>query len=78
MEKFGKTAAELEAQEMLRCRQIVSEIMNFGVSQRETLRIMHLLSLELEDRELMLSLSESIKRGINGSAASLSGLIVET
>jgi hypothetical protein len=78
MEKYGKTGAEAEAQEMLRCRQIVSEIMNFGVSQRETLRIMHLLSLELEDRELLLSLSESIKRGMSGSAAPLSGLIVET
>ena len=44
-EKFGSSQAESEAKEMLRCRQIVSEILNFGVSQREIMRIMHLLSL---------------------------------
>jgi hypothetical protein len=77
-ERFGETAAEAEAKEMLKCRQIVSEITSFGVSQRETLRIIHLLSLELEDREVMVSLADCAKRAIDGSAAPLSGLIVET
>lgn len=75
---YGTTESESAAKEMLRCRQIVAEIINFGVSQRELLRIVHLLSLELEDREVMLKLAELVKPAIEGSAAPLSGLIVDT
>ena len=77
-ERFGETPAEAEGREMLRCRQIVAEILNFGVSQRETLRIMQLLSLELEDRELMVDLSERIKSRLDSSTGALSGRIIET
>lgn len=78
MEKFGETPAEAEAREMLKCRQIVSEIVNFGISQREILRVMHLLSLELEDRELMVDLSSRTKSAVNGSTDALIGRIIET
>jgi len=77
-EKFGETPAETEAREMLRCRQIASEIVKFGVSQREILRIMHLLALELENRDLMVDLSERAKEAINSSTGALSGRIIET
>ena len=77
VEKFGETKVESEAKEMLKCRQIVSEITGFGVSQREILRIMHLLALELENREVMVDLSERIRSSISDSAGSLSGLIVQ-
>ena len=77
-ERYGETPAEAEAREMLKCRQIVAEITGFGVSQREILRIMQLLALELEDRETMVDLSERIKSSLTGSAESLSSLIVET
>jgi hypothetical protein len=52
--------------------------MSFGVSQREILRIMHLLSLELEDRNTMSALVEILRPAIEGSAAPLGGLIVES
>ncbi len=78
VERFGQTKAEEEAKEMLKCRQIVAEVVKFGVSQREILRIMQLLSLELENRDLMISLSERIKSSMNESAEPLGGLIVET
>ena len=77
-ERFGETPAEAEAREMLRCRQIASEIVKFGVSQREILRVMHLLSLELEDRDLMVDLSERIKGSLSSSTGALSGRIIET
>ena len=77
-EKFGSSNAEREANEMLRCRKVVSEILNFGVSQREIMRIMHLMSLELENREVMIDLSERIKSSMNDSADSLTGIIAET
>ena len=78
VERFGQTKAEEEAKEMLKCRQIVAEVVKFGVSQQEILRIMQLLSLELENRDLMISLSERIKSSMNESAEPLGGLIVET
>ena len=79
MERFGTTAEERDAREMLRCRQIAAEIVNFGVSQREILRIMRLLALELEDRSLMSSLSEQLRAAIEeGQSVPLSGLITET
>jgi hypothetical protein len=78
VEKIGTSGAEKEAAESLRCRQVVAEIMSFGVSQREILRIMHLLSLELEDRNTMSALVEILRPAIEGSAAPLGGLIVES
>ena len=44
-------------------RNIVSEILNFGVSQNEILKLIELLSLELEDRDVMLSIVDAIKSG---------------
>ena len=37
-------------------REIVQEIMNYGVTQKQILQIINLLALELEDNELMRSI----------------------
>ena len=42
-------------------REITQEIMNFGVSQNEILKIIELLSLELEDITLMKEISKILK-----------------
>ena len=39
------------------CRQIVSEIVDFGISQNQIQTIIKLLALELEDRQLMLAIN---------------------
>jgi hypothetical protein len=44
---------ELPANKRKDCRDIVLEIRKFGVSQRQLLYIIYLLSLELEDNKLM-------------------------
>ena len=36
-----------------KCRSITQEIINFGVNQNEILKIIEILSLELEDNKLM-------------------------
>ena len=46
---------------MIQCREIVSEIMNFGVKQNQLLQIIKLLALELENRNNMLSINECIE-----------------
>ena len=58
MKRFGITPAEQQAASAAKCREIVHEITNFGVTQDDVLAIIHLLSLELEDREQMKSISE--------------------
>lgn len=42
------------------CREIIKEIKKFGVSQRQILYLIYLLSLELENVEVMRSLARSI------------------
>ena len=42
----------------IRCRQIVTEILDFGVTQEQVKTIINLLALELEDRGLMLKINE--------------------
>ncbi len=43
--------------EKVKCRQIVTEILDFGVSQEQIKTIISLLAMELEDRELMLRIN---------------------
>lgn len=43
-------------------REIVQEIMNYGVTQTQILNIINLLALELEDNKLMRSISDLCKK----------------
>jgi hypothetical protein len=53
MNVYGKLDSEREADENLVCRQVVSEIMNFGVTQRQIWYIIYLLGMHLEDVDEM-------------------------
>lgn len=59
---YGKTAVEQRADDSLKCRQITRTIIDFGVSEAEKLKIIYLLSLELENRDQMLEISAAVKR----------------
>lgn len=59
--KVGQTNSEKKARALSKCRDIVSEINNFGVNDFERVQIIHLLSLELEDRDLITDFAEVIK-----------------
>jgi|TARA_Y100000310_G_scaffold18757_4_gene18417 hypothetical protein len=58
--KYGKTEQEVEVEKTVQCRQIVEEILNFGVDELQKRKIIYLLSLELEDRETMVQISKII------------------
>ena len=45
-----------------KCRNIHKEIIDFGVSQKEIIKLIELLSLELEDVELMKEINKTIKK----------------
>jgi len=51
---------ELPVSKRKDCRDIVMEIRKFGVSQRQMLYIIYLLSLELEDNKAMKSIVKAI------------------
>ncbi len=65
IKKYGMTNLETSAKEVTVAREIVSEILNFGVSQQQILRVAYLLSLELENRESMIDISTCIKKYID-------------
>jgi hypothetical protein len=64
--KFGQTNFEKKAEGAQKSREIVAEILNFGVSQQQILRIAYLLSLELENIDAMKNISQCIKTYIEG------------
>jgi len=66
MEKYGKTIAEEDADKMFQCRQIVTEILNFGVSEFQKRQIIKLLACELESVNDM----KNIVNIINGTKSS--------
>ena len=39
--KYGKSEQERKAEESLQCRKIVQEIINFGVTESQKLKIIH-------------------------------------
>jgi len=60
--KIGKSETDKLAEQLLKCRQITSEILNFGVSQDQIMQIIYLLSLELENRDALLDISEVVSK----------------
>lgn len=61
-EKIGKTIEEIDANLIFECRQIVKNIVNFGVKEQQKIKIIELLSLELESRDAMQLILESVKK----------------
>ena len=57
-------------------RQIVAEVLNFGVTQRQILQTIYLLSLELEDREKSVAIANIAKENAKNSTTQ-TGLIVD-
>tara|TARA_Y100000310_G_C20655280_1_gene801665 strand:- start:1969 stop:2223 length:255 start_codon:yes stop_codon:yes gene_type:complete len=49
--KYGQTKTESLAESGIRCRQIVREIIKFGMTQEQILKTIELLALELENIE---------------------------
>ena len=53
--------------QLTQSREIVTKILDFGVSQYQILKIIEYLSLELEDRNTMLALTETLRAAIDAS-----------
>ena len=58
-------------------REIVQEILKFGVTQDQILKIVEILAMELEDRDTMVSLVECVNRDYRKENHNTSGLITD-
>ena len=65
---------EADASESFISRQIVQEIMDYGVTQFQICKIIELLALELENRDLMIALREIID---DNTANDTTGIILD-
>ena len=68
IKKYGANPEEDRILSSVQCREIVQEILNFGVDQYQMLIIIKLLSLELEDRDMMLQLTEVIDSSLENES----------
>lgn len=56
------TEDDFDYKSIKKCRSIIQEILNYGVSQYEIKKLIHLLSLELEDIDLMKEISSLLNK----------------
>lgn len=66
---YGETVHEESVSKTLKCREIVQEILRFGVDQTQIIKIIELLSLEIENRDLMSAISDVVKNSRNTDSA---------
>lgn len=57
---YGKTKEDVKAEKSLQCRQIVSEILDFGVDESQKLQIIKLMAMELENNHSMKKIVNTI------------------
>ena len=58
---YGTTDIESVSTDSTICRQIVKEIMSFGVSQQQLLLLIELLAFELENRDHLQRIASLLK-----------------
>ena len=69
---YGQAQSEKVAEENQLCREMIREINNFGVSQRQLMMLIHLLSSELENIEHARAITRLV-RDLGGSELFLIG-----
>ena len=74
MSEKDKQLTEHDASETFIARQVVQEIMDYGVTQFQIGKIIELLALELENRDLMVKIREAIS---DNTANNTTGIILD-
>jgi len=59
-QKNQKDVDQGEMLDLIKAREIVHEILNFGVNDQQIQRIIKLLSLELVNRDMMISIANAL------------------
>jgi hypothetical protein len=61
MQTYGQLTSEKLAKENEECRKIVKEVLNIGLTQRQQMFLIYLLSMELENIEYVQTMTNVIK-----------------
>lgn len=77
VEKIGQTETDVWANDMLKCRQITSEIIKFGVNQKQLLNIIKLLAMELESRSSLLLITSAVDEALKSAQVSSNIITLE-
>jgi hypothetical protein len=59
---IGKTELELEADKIVECRNIVKNLIKFGICDKQKVKIIYLLSLEMESRDAMNIIIDAVNK----------------
>jgi hypothetical protein len=59
--KIGKTEKELDADQIFQCRNIVRNIIKFGVTEKQKIKLIQLLALELESRDSLKIINDAVE-----------------
>ena len=62
IKKYGKTSEEKCVEGLIEAREIVQEILRYGITQAQILQIAYLLSLELENNEALKEISACVTK----------------
>jgi hypothetical protein len=62
LENIGEAEYEIDAGEMLECRQIVKNLNAFGINEKQRVQLIYLLSLELESKDAMDIFVNAVKK----------------
>jgi hypothetical protein len=60
--KIGETETEKDVKLIKECREIVKEIIRFGVNETHKLNIIYFLAMELENRSALEDITKSTKK----------------
>lgn len=61
MQTYGQLTSEKLAKENEECRKIVKEVLNIGLTQRQQMFLIYLLSMELDNIEYVQTMTNIIK-----------------
>ena len=67
IKKYGKNKEEEKVEQAVIAREIVKTVMDYGISQYQIKKIIYLLSMELEDRNLADSVCEDLHLALETS-----------
>jgi len=69
--QFGTSEAEHDIQDNIKAREIVHSVLGYGVNQKQILQIINLFALELEDNDLMKSITSIITQSREETKSSI-------
>ena len=71
MKQFGTSSEEKTIKDKIKAREIVQTVLEYGVNQEQLLQMIYLLSMELENVNLMKDLTQTITQSREGTKSNI-------